>query len=86
MTAPVPIHQFLPTLNPGDAIGNVTRAMRDAIRAMGHPSEIFAENVDPSLAGEAHRYAEYPHFEDPRNVLLYHYSVASPLSEFLRLT
>lgn len=86
MTTPVPIHQFLPTLNPGDAIGNVTRAMRDAIRAMGHPSEIFAENVDPSLAGEAHRYSEYPHFEDPRNVLLYHYSVASPLSEFLRLT
>lgn len=86
MTTPVPIHQFLPTLNPGDAIGNVTRAMRDAIRALGHPSEIFAENVDPSLTGEAHRYQDYPHFEDPRNVILYHYSVASVLSEFLRLT
>ncbi len=40
MTTPVPIHQFLPTLNPGDAIGNVValpvdRSERDGLDRTG---------------------------------------------------
>ena len=43
------IIQFLPTLAFGDAVGNDTVALQQAMRELGYETEIFAEVVDQRL-------------------------------------
>ena len=43
------IVQFLPTLAFGDAVGNDTVALQNAMRESGYQTEIFAEVVDQRL-------------------------------------
>ena len=43
------VHQFTPNLEPG-AVGAHTLAVRDALRAAGHTSEIFTAEIDPAWA------------------------------------
>ena len=43
------IHQILPTLSPGDAIGNEVVLIRDVLKSWGYKSEIFAINVHQSM-------------------------------------
>ncbi|HEY9556739.1 MAG TPA: glycosyltransferase family 4 protein [Acidimicrobiales bacterium] len=47
------IHQIVPTLSPGDAVGSHTLAVRDALRAAGLRSEIFSDDVHPDLSADA---------------------------------
>lgn len=53
MTAVHTVHQVVPTLSPGDAVGGHTLAVRDALRAAGLRSEIFSDDVAPALQGQA---------------------------------
>jgi glycosyltransferase involved in cell wall biosynthesis len=43
------VHQFVPTLEPG-AVGAHTLVVRDALRAAGHDSDVFASEIDPAWA------------------------------------
>lgn len=74
------VHQMLPTFSYGDAIGNHTLAIRDTLRKTGYTSEIFAYNHDPRLAGEVRYFAELEEEMGPDDILIYHYSLSSPLS------
>ena len=53
MTAIHTIHQIVPTLAPGDAVGGHTLAVRDTLRAAGLRSDIFSDDVRPALQGQA---------------------------------
>jgi glycosyltransferase involved in cell wall biosynthesis len=47
------IHQLLPALHAGDAVGNEALLLQAALRRAGLASEIFAGQVDPALLGLA---------------------------------
>ncbi|HZD66432.1 MAG TPA: hypothetical protein VE152_10060, partial [Acidimicrobiales bacterium] len=59
MTTPA-VHQLLPSLLPGDAVGAHTLELRRALRAWGVASELWCESVHPDLAGEARPVAQLP--------------------------
>ncbi len=75
------IHQALPHFAYGDAIGNQVLELRRLIRALGLPSEIFAESWDPRLRAECLPYREYACARRPENLLILHYSTGSQLLE-----
>jgi glycosyltransferase involved in cell wall biosynthesis len=76
------IHQFVPTLTRGDAIGHHVLELRDVLRGMGVRSEIFAAEIHPDVASDARPYREYTGRDGPAG-LLYHGSTASPIVTFL---
>jgi glycosyltransferase involved in cell wall biosynthesis len=75
------VHQFLPTLIPGDAIGHHVLELRTLLRDAGVHSEIYAAEIDRDLRREARPYAQYP--GGPDDVLLYHASTGSPMAAFV---
>jgi glycosyltransferase involved in cell wall biosynthesis len=79
----VRVDQWVPTLHGGDAIGDSARLMRRALRAWGHEADIFALEVDERLRGEAMAYGEWRP-GGPRDVVLFHYALPSPLTEGFR--
>jgi len=58
------LHQLVPSLRSGDAVGGHTLRVRDVLRDLGLESEIYVENAHPSLAGEVRHVDEY--VEDTR--------------------
>ena len=76
----MPVHQFLPTLSPGDAIGNHVLRIRPLLEAFG-PSRIYVERADASLANVVTDYREY--VPEPGSAVLYHASIGSPMARWL---
>lgn len=76
------IHQILPSISYGDAISNQVRAIQVFLRAQGYKSEIFAENITGNLKGRVHYYHTYR--GNKRNIVMYHLSIGSPVSLFVR--
>ena len=74
------VHQFLPTLSPGDAIGNHVRRIQPLLEAFG-PSRIYVERVDASLAGIVTDYRAY--VPEPGSAVLYHSSIGTPMARWL---
>ena len=81
--APVAVHQFLPALNPHDATGVHTLLVRDALRAAGWRSEIFAEAIHDDLASTAYKHWAYPEHAAPGDVALYQFTTSSPVAGYL---
>ncbi len=77
------VHQFVPALLPRDATGDHTRALRDALRAVGWESDIYVEAAHDELQHEATYFEEYPSRARPGDVLLYQLGTSSPVAEFL---
>jgi len=77
------IHQILPTLAYGDAIGNQVLELRRLLREWGYSSEIFAEHWHPHLSSECHPYEEYRRFSHPDNLLILHYSIGGAVNRFV---
>ena len=48
------IVQILPVLAFGDAVGNDTRALKDALLEAGYETEIYAAVIDERLPQERH--------------------------------
>lgn len=69
------VHQLIATLAPYDAVSNEARAMRDVLRAAGHPSEIYAEHAHPAVREEMLPLAALD--PAPGDLLLLHYSIWS---------
>ncbi|MBM3284810.1 MAG: glycosyltransferase family 4 protein [Candidatus Aminicenantes bacterium] len=55
--------------------------IQKVLRQAGFRSEIFTRFFDPRLAGMARDYREYRKFSSPRNVVIFHFSIGSPVSK-----
>jgi glycosyltransferase involved in cell wall biosynthesis len=71
------IHQLLPVLSPGDAIGQAVRRLRTSFRAAGFASETFAEQVHRSLRSQARPVEELEASVTDSDVVLYHLSIGA---------
>jgi glycosyltransferase involved in cell wall biosynthesis len=80
---PVAIHQFIATLNPHDATGTHALKLREALRAAGWRSEIFAEAIHDDLAAEAHKHWTYPEHAAEGDVAVYQFTTSSALAGYL---
>ncbi len=78
------IHQILPNFSYGDAIGNNVLFLRDCFRAMGYSSNIYAQYMHPKVEKEGIYYTEYRKVASPENVLIFHFSIGSAISDFFR--
>lgn len=76
------IHQLLPTLAYGDAIGNHVLELRQLFRENGYQSEIFAERWHPKLGGTCRPFREYDRVSGPDNVVLLHYSTGGDVNTY----
>ncbi len=83
MDLPKNIHQILPNFSYGDAIGDDVLRLKSMLNALGCRSEIFAGIIHPKLLDSAHHYKKYKEYSSPDNLLIYHFSVGSEISEFL---
>ena len=80
------VHQFSTSLTYGDAISDEILEVRKALRARGLASEIFVRFFEPRMAGLVHDFREYPRFSAPGNVVIFHFSIGSPVSKmFFRI-
>ncbi len=77
------VHQFVPTLHRGDAVGRHTLRLRDAFRARGVPSRVFVETPDPDTAAESQPYVTYADVVSPGDVLVYQLATASGMAAWL---
>lgn len=76
------VHQILPELLYGDAIGNQALKLRSLLRARGYESEIYAQHRDRRLSQQSLDIRNYRGNAD--NLLIYHYSLASSVTQFVR--
>lgn len=79
------VHQFLPVFAAGDAIGNHVLRVRDTLRAAGHESEIFADDIHPPVRRHARHFLEFtPPAGGPEAVhAIYHLSTGSRMAAWL---
>lgn len=77
------IDQWVPALHRGDAIGDSARLMRDAFRAWGHDADVYALELDPDLEGDGRRFSQW-RAGGPKDVVILHYALPSPLTTALR--
>ena len=75
------IHQFLPTLDPGDAVGNHTLEAQRLLRGLGLESEIYTQTVHHSMVGRAHSFQKFT--GGPGVAVVYHLAVGSVLADLL---
>lgn len=80
---PVAVHQFIATLNPHDATGTHALKLRDALRAAGWRSDIFAEAIHDDLASEAYKHWMYREHAAPGDVAIYQFTTSSPVAGYL---
>lgn len=78
------VHQFATSLTYGDAISDEMLEIQSVLRAAGYRSEIFVRQFDPRSAGAVKDYREYPNWSDPKNVVIFHFSIGSPVSKMFR--
>ena len=76
------VHQFIPRLEPG-AVGAHALEARRILRAMGHPSEIYADGGDASLAQEFRPYQDYGRQARVDDVLVYQAATGSVVADYL---
>jgi glycosyltransferase involved in cell wall biosynthesis len=77
----VEVHQFATSLTYGDAISDEMLEIQKILRERGYNSEIFIRFYDPRMAGFIKDYREYREFSSPRNVVIFHFSIGSPVSK-----
>jgi glycosyltransferase involved in cell wall biosynthesis len=69
------IHQFHPTLAPGDAISNHVLALAARAREWGHESHAYAVDVKPGVATEVLPYRRLFRAVKPEDLLVLHFSM-----------
>jgi len=73
------IHQILPSLEEGDAIGDYARRLRNLLRKEGFASEIFVFRRRPGQAG---CFPLSQHRARPGSGLVFHTAIGSPLAAY----
>ncbi|UCC39161.1 MAG: glycosyltransferase family 4 protein [Candidatus Aminicenantes bacterium] len=80
------IHQFATSLTYGDAISDEMMEIQKILREKGYASEIFTKFYEPRMAQFARDYREYKKISSPQNVVIFHFSIGSPVSKmFFRI-
>lgn len=80
------IHQFATSLTYGDAISDELLEIQKALRKKGYKSEIFTRFYEPRMAKYAKDFKEYTKFSSASNVVIFHFSIGSPVSKmFFRI-
>jgi glycosyltransferase involved in cell wall biosynthesis len=75
------VHQFLPTLDPGDAVGNHTLEAQRLLRGLGLESEVYTQTVHHSMVGRAQSFQKFT--GGPDTAVVYHLAVGSVLADLL---
>jgi glycosyltransferase involved in cell wall biosynthesis len=75
------VHQFATSLSYGDAISNEILEIQSVLRENGHNSEIFIRFYEPRMAKHIHDFREYQTFSSPDNIVIFHFSIGSPVSK-----
>jgi len=78
------IHQVLPNLGYGDAIGNHTIWLRDQLQSLGFVSEIFARHIAEKMLHQAHPYSG-PDALPPDAAIIYHHSIGTEITPWVCL-
>jgi len=78
------IHQFVVGFDYGDAISNFTLELQSVIRDMGYRSEIYGKYISPEVRNKAHFYTEYDKESSSSNVVIFHFSIGSSVSQYFR--
>jgi glycosyltransferase involved in cell wall biosynthesis len=73
------VHQVLPNLGYGDAIGNHAIWIRDRLQAQGFHSEIYARHIAPQMFEETYVYSDPKQIPD-NAALIYHHSIGSEIT------
>lgn len=80
------IHQFATSLSYGDAISDEMLEIQRVLREKGLDSEIFIRYYEPRMAKYIRDFREYKSFSSPDNVVIFHFSIGSPVSKmFFRI-
>ncbi len=77
------IHQFVPMLHRGDAVGRHTLRLRDVLAERGIASRIYVERADPETESETLPYTAYADTAERGDVLVYQFATASALAPWL---
>ncbi|MFY0521846.1 glycosyltransferase [Archangium gephyra] len=81
---PRAVHQLVPRLAWGDAVGNQVRYLRELLRGWGYASEIYADQWDEECRAQVRPARDYPREADAESVLLIHHSYESRLVPLVR--
>ena len=80
------VHQFATSLSYGDAISDEMLEIQKVLREKGYASDIFIRFYDPRMAKYIKDYREYKRFSSSQNVVIFHFSIGSPISKmFFRI-
>lgn len=74
-----PIHQVLSNLAYGDAISNEALWIRDSLRELGHPSEIYALDRHPRVQDRSMPWSAG--CLSPDDAIIYHHSIGSAVTQ-----
>lgn len=74
------VHQLLPVLTSGDAIGGAVLTTRRMLTELGYSSEIYADVIAERLSSAARPASELRGRVHPGDAVVYHLSVGSPLA------
>jgi glycosyltransferase involved in cell wall biosynthesis len=77
------VHQFVPMLHRGDAVGRHTQRLREVMAERGIRSQIYVETVDPETASETRPFAGYANEAETGDVLIYQFATASAIAPWL---
>ncbi len=77
------VHQFVPMLHVGDAVGRHTAAVQSLLAVRGIRSEVYVELVDPETADRTRLAGDYEREAEPGDIVVYQFATASDLAEVL---
>jgi glycosyltransferase involved in cell wall biosynthesis len=78
------VHQFLPVLDKGDAIGNHAMALRNLLRRKGLQSDIYVWRAGKGMKGECLPYRKHRAVSSADHVAVLHFSIGSPLTAYVK--
>jgi len=78
------IHQLVPALHQGDAIGDSAILIRNYLRARGYDSNIYAYDIDEGVADEALPFRRNQPEMDLQDILILHFALPSGMTDFLK--
>ena len=76
------IDQIMPGFMYGDAVGNQAEHIRELLRGWGYESQVYAQFRDGRRDDPGEDWRRYR--GSPDDTVLFHYSIGSPLTEFVR--
>jgi glycosyltransferase involved in cell wall biosynthesis len=78
------IHQLVPALHQGDAIGDSAIMIRNYLRSRGHDSCIYAYDIDEGVANEAIGFRKEQPEMQSGDILILHFALPSGMTDFLK--